>query len=137
MSAAAEGTQETMQELAKRPHNFVALAQNALTIAHSLRDNYLRNTAARVARFWEHLAKYIECNKGGKPLFTITSVAIGKHWDAYCGEEIAFIDSGVGSLDILSQVPRLLGVRNYKVKAGEHMLSQPEEFGFDPVILAT
>jgi len=31
----------------------------------------------------------------------------------------------------------LLGVRNYKVKVGEHMLSQPEEFGFYPVILAT
>jgi hypothetical protein len=136
-SAAADRTQETTQELAKRPYIFVAQAQNALTIAHSLRDNYLRNTAARVARFREHLAKGTESIKGGKPLFANTSLAIGKHWDAYRSEEIAFVDSGVGCVEILSQVPMLLRVATYKVIAGEYMLSQREEFGFYPVILAT
>jgi len=134
-STTAAWAQETTQEMAKRPHIFVALAQNALTVAHSLRDNYFRNTAALVARFREHLTKCTESSKGGKPLFTMESLDVGKHWDAYRGEEIAFIDGGVGSVAILSQVPMLLRVGTYKVKAGERMLSQREEFGFYPVIL--
>lgn len=44
-STTAAWAQETTQEMAKRPHIFVALAQNALIVAHSLRDNYFRNTA--------------------------------------------------------------------------------------------
>lgn len=126
-STAAPGVQEATQELAKRPHIFVALAQNALAVAHILRDNYFCNTAALVARLREDLGKDPGSSKRGKSLFTIEALDVGKHWDAYRGEKIAFIDGGVGFVESLSRVPMLLRIGTYKVKAGERMLSQREE----------
>ena len=41
---------EVSEDITKRPHVFIALVQNALTIAQSLRDNYFVNTAKIVSR---------------------------------------------------------------------------------------
>jgi hypothetical protein len=49
-NTAAAGTQETTQELAKRPPIFVALAQNALTVAHSLRLSSSLNRRTTLCR---------------------------------------------------------------------------------------
>jgi len=130
-------TREVGQEIVKRPHIFVALVQNALTVARSLRENYFVNTARLVS---EIKIKTRGDNGSGTgdsegPLFTVQKVDTSKSWDDYRGEQIAFIDGGVGSVEILGQVPILLRVGAYKVRTGETVLSRREEFGFYPVIL--
>lgn len=123
------------REIAQRPHIFVALMQNALTVAHSLRDNYFRNTAGLVSRLRQHRSGGPGAEATGQPLIAVQGIDLEKGWDDYCGEEIAFVDGGVGSVEILSQVPMLLRVGTYKVKTGERNLSQREEFGFYPIVL--
>ncbi|TAK28730.1 MAG: DNA double-strand break repair nuclease NurA [Chloroflexota bacterium] len=126
--------QQIAREIAKHPHIFVALVQNTLTVAHSLRDNYFRNTAGLVSKLREQLGTTNGAEPGTQPLFAIEAVDPKLGWDDLRGEEIAFIDGGIGSVEILSQVPMLLRVGTYKVKTGETILSQREEFGFYPVI---
>ena len=44
-------TEEKVKEdLQRQPHLFMKLAQNALTVAESLRDNYFSNTARFIVR---------------------------------------------------------------------------------------
>jgi len=125
--------QEIAQQIAKRPHIFVALVQNALTVAQCLRENYFTNTARLVSRLRAQTAAGTSSSDG--PLFAVETIDRNKTWDDYRGEQIAFIDGGVGSVEILGQVPMLLRVGTYKVRTGETVLSQREEFGFYPVIL--
>lgn len=125
---------ELIQEIINRPHIFVALVQNALTVAQSLRDNYFADTARLISKIRNELSG-IDEGKKGDPLFSINAIDTNRSWDYYLGEKIAFIDGGVGSVEILSQLPMLLRVGTYKVKTGEKNLSQREEFGFYPVIL--
>ena len=41
--------EEAREDLQRQPHLFMKLAENALTVAESLRDNYFANTATFVA----------------------------------------------------------------------------------------
>lgn len=128
-------SQETVKELLKKPHIFVALVQNAFTVAQSLRDNYFADTARLVSRLRTQLVDNADEKGSKRPIFKITQVDMNKNWESYRGEEIAFIDGGFGSVDILGQVPMLLRVGTYKVKTGETVLSQREKFSFYPMIL--
>lgn len=133
-SSSEEVSREIMQEIVKRPHIFVALVQNALTVAQSLRDNYFTDTAELVSL----LRPKVDYGRGRDnikdPIFEMRAVDKSKCWEDYRGEEIAFIDGGVGSVEFLSQVPMLLRVGTYKVKTGESILCEREKFGFYPVI---
>ena len=120
--------------IAQRPHIFVALMQNALTVAASLRDNYFKNTAGLVSRLCDQRSLGGSEHAGGQSLFAVNKIDRSKGWADYAGEEVAFIDGGVGSVEILSQVPMLLRVGTYKVRTGERNLSQREEFGFYPIV---
>ncbi len=127
-------SQEIMQEIVKRPHIFVALVQNALTVAQSLRDNYFTDTAELVSQLRPKIVYKGDGSSPKEPIFKIEDIDKSKCWEDYRGEEIAFIDGGVGSVEFLSQVPMLLRVGTYKVKTGESILSEREKFGFYPVI---
>jgi hypothetical protein len=50
------------REIQARPHVLMRLAENSLTVADSLRDNYLRNTATFVG----HLRRAIRLADKGK-----------------------------------------------------------------------
>lgn len=126
-------SQEIMQEIVKKPHIFVALVQNALTVAQSLRDNYFADTAKLVYQLRPKIVIGNNYNSEDD-IFKIEEVDKNKSWEDYRGEEIAFIDGGIGSVEFLSQVPMLLRVGTYKVKTGERTLSERENFGFYPVI---
>jgi NurA domain-containing protein len=109
-------------EIQRRPHVFLRLAENALTVAESLRDNYFRNTAKFIAsqREW--------------PVIDVYS-AEGLEWEGLRGEVVTFIDGGVGQVQVVSQVPILLRVGSYQVKTGERNLAEREQFGYYPLIL--
>lgn len=122
------------EEITKRPHIFIALVQNALTIAQSLRDNYFINTAKVVSRIRDDLtAKDISTTQ--EMIFNINCIDKSIGWEELRGEEVAFIDGGIGSVEIMGQVPMLLRVGTYKVKTGEVILREREQFGFYPIIL--
>lgn len=124
------GVQEDLQ---RQPHLFVHLAENALTVAESLRGNYFKNTATFVA----HLRKAMAAATRGRradPVLTVHPVP-ETTWADLRNEVVTFIDGGVGQVQLASQVPILLRVGSYCVRTGERRLSEREQFGYYPVIL--
>ena len=109
------------------------LAENALTVSESLRDNYFTNTA----KFISHLRATMERAAVGEredPMLRVHRVD-DTDWTALRGEVVTFIDGGLGSVQISSQIPILLRVGSYTVKTGERRLSEREQFRYYPVIL--
>jgi len=125
-----EGVREDLQ---RQPHLFIKLAQNALTVAESLRSNYFRNTARFVSLLRRAIAQASQ-GKRSDPILTAHEVREAD-WDAVQNEVVTFIDGGIGQVQISSQVPILLRVGSYCVRTGERRLSEREQFGYYPVIL--
>jgi hypothetical protein len=121
------------EDLQRQPHLLMKLAENALTVAESLRDNYFKNTT----QFVKDLRKAMQATaKGERPdAILIASDVEDTEWSAVQGEVITFIDGGPGQVQISSQVPILLRVGSYCVRTGERRLSERERFGYYPVIL--
>lgn len=117
------GVQEDLQS---QPQLFFKLAENALTVAESLRNNYFKNTAQFVA----HLRQAITRES---PIIQ-TYAATGLNWQDVQGEVVTFIDGGVGQVQISGQTPILLRVGSYCVRTGERQLAEREQFGYYPVI---
>ncbi|MGH9852846.1 MAG: hypothetical protein ACREBD_23675, partial [Blastocatellia bacterium] len=121
-----EGVQEDLQ---RQPHLFLRLAENALVVAESLRDNYFKNTA----RFVSALRRAMN-TKRDDPVLTVHEIE-NADWASVQGEVVTFIDGGVGRVQLSSQVPILLRVGSYCVRTGERRLAEREQFGYYPVIL--
>jgi hypothetical protein len=123
-----QGVQEDFQ---RQPHLFLRLAENALTVAESLRDNYFRNTA----QFVTVLRKAMRASHSrSEPILTAQPV-VDAEWAKVQDEVVTFIDGGVGQVQLSSQVPILLRVGSYCVRTGERQLTQREQFGYYPVVL--
>ncbi len=121
------------EELRRQPHLLMKLAENALTVAESLRDNYFKNTACFVTalRRAMHAA---DQGKRSDPILTAYRIE-NADWSTVQGEVVTFVDGGVGRVQISSQVPILLRVGSYCVHTGERRLAEREQFGYYPVIL--
>jgi NurA domain len=120
-------------EIQRQPQLFTKLAENALTVAESLRDNYFKNTAKFVANLRRAVNEY-ESGTRSEPILAVKSIA-AIEWTQVQGEVVTFIDGGLGQVQISSQVPILLRVGSYCVKTGERRISEREQFGYYPVIL--
>jgi hypothetical protein len=109
------------------------LAENSLTVAESLRDNYFKNTAKFVA----HLRGAMRMAGAGKRSDSIleTLSVDDADWSDLQGEVVTFMDGGIGEVEISGQVPILLRVGSYSVRTGERRLAEREQFGYYPVIL--
>jgi hypothetical protein len=120
-------------ELQRNPQVLLRLAENALTVAKSLRDNYFKNTA----RFVSEVRRSIHQAKVGQRTNPVLETVRldGISWSELQGDLVSFIDGGVGRVEIASQVPILLRVGSYCVKTGERQLREREHFGYYPVIL--
>ncbi|MCS7012129.1 MAG: hypothetical protein RMI34_12410 [Chloroherpetonaceae bacterium] len=116
------------KDLQRQPSIMLKLAENALQVAESLRGNYFNNTAKFIAA----LRKAME--RTNEPIFTKHKIS-NADWSQFQGEVVAFIDGGVGQVELSSQVPVLLRVGSYVVKSGERNLAEREKFGYYPVIL--
>ena len=124
--------EQTIREIHSQPHVFMRLAENSLTVAESLRNNYFKNTAS----FVTNLKKAANlANLGSrKPIFRQYSVN-NPVWSDFNGELVSFIDGGVGQVELSGQVPILLRVGSYAVRTGERDLKEREKFGYYPIIL--
>jgi hypothetical protein len=130
----AEHSAATVEaELQRQPHVLMKLAENSLTVARSLRDNYFRNTARFVSQVRRAIAEAARGERA-QPVLATEDVSDGC-WADYQDEVVSFIDGGVGRVQISSQVPVLLRVGSYTVKVGERRLAEREQFGYYPVIL--
>lgn len=129
MSQSDEWLTETgvRADLERQPHLFMRLAENALTVAESLRDNYFKNTA----HFVSALRKAMHREEPVLRTFDVSNTT----WSDVRGEVVTFIDGGVGQVQISSQVPILLRVGSYCVRTGEHRISEREAFGYYPIVL--
>lgn len=114
-------------DLQRQPHLFMKLAENALTVAESLRGNYFKNTA-------EFVSALRAAMRRTEPILHVMPVD-SMSWADVQGEVVTFIDGGVGQVQISSQVPILLRVGSYSVRTGEQRLAEREQFGYYPVIL--
>src|SRR5690606_15947014 len=119
-------------EIQRRPHVFMRLTENALTVAENLRGNYFHNTAKLIAaiRRFGHIA----ATEGRDPILQ-TFNARDMTWEDLRGEVVTFLDGGIGQVQVASRVPILLRVGSYQVKTGERNLAEREQFGYYPVIL--
>jgi len=115
------------QDLQRQPLVLMRLAENALTVAESLRDNYFHNTA----KFITHLRAAMHRDQ---PILRTTDLR-DVTWDDLQDEIVTFIDGGVGQVRISSQVPILLRVGSYCVHTGVRPVTEREQFGYYPVIL--
>lgn len=127
-------TEEGVQaDLQRQPHLLMKLAENALTVAESLRDNYFKNTAKLVLALRK--AMYL-ASEGQRPDSPLTVFPVGDvEWSQFQNEVVTFIDGGIGRVQISSQVPILLRVGSYCVRTGERRMTEREQFGYYPVIL--
>lgn len=125
-----EGVREDLQ---RQPHLLMKLAENALTVAESLRDNYFKNTAKFVTALRKAMDEATQ-GKRSDPILTVKRIE-NANWETVQGEVVTFIDGGVGQVQISSQVPILLRVGSYCVRTGERRISEREQFGYYPVIL--
>jgi hypothetical protein len=118
-------------DLQRQPHLMLKLAENALSVAENLRDNYFRNTTT----FIKHLRKRVYGTSAGgqEPILTVHRVD-DIDWSALRGEVVTFIDGGIGGVELSNQVPVLLRVGSYSVRPGERQLAEREHFGYYPVI---
>jgi hypothetical protein len=121
------------QEIQQQPHLFAKLAENALTVAESLRNNYFKNTAQFVKALRLAIHQF-EAGERTDPILKIEAVK-DISWSDVKDEVVTFIDGGVGQVQISSQIPILLRVGSYSVKTGERQLAKREEFGYYPIIL--
>jgi hypothetical protein len=121
------------EDLQNQPHLLIQLAENALTVAESLRDNYFRNTAKFVRDLRQAIHR-ATIDKRAEPMLGINS-AEDMSWSSVQGEVVTFIDGGLGQVQISSQVPILLRVGSYCVRTGEYRLAEREQFGYYPIIL--
>lgn len=115
-------------DLQRQPHLFLELAENALTVAESLRDNYFKNTAKFVTALRQAMVQR-------NPPILKTMPVQDTSWSEFQGEVVTFIDGGVGQVQISGQIPILLRVGSYCVRTGERQISEREQFGYYPVIL--
>lgn len=120
-------------ELQRQPHVLMRLAENALTVAKSLRDNYFKNTAHFISDVRKAIRK-AEQGLRSTPVVEIHRVD-SIDWSQLQGDVVSFIDGGVGRVEIASQVPILLRVGSYSVRTGERRMREREHFGYYPVIL--
>src|SRR5262249_6840630 len=128
-SAPPDSAEAVAVELQRQPHILFKLAENTLTVANSLRDNYFKNTA----NFVSDVRKAIRAQRA-EPILTTDDVSETR-WADYQDEIVSFIDGGVGRVQISSQVPILLRVGSYTVKVGERQMAEREKFGYYPVVL--
>ena len=125
--------EKVVKDLQRQPHLFMSLAENAFTVAESLRDNYFHNTAKFIATLRISIRDAIQ--KGNHdPVLTVYDIE-NANWEAMQNEVVTFIDAGVGQAQISGQVPILLRVGSYSVRIGERHLAEREQFGYYPVIL--
>lgn len=123
--------QGVQEDFHRQPHLFMRLAENALTVAESLRDNYFKNTA----QFVTALRKAMRASGlRSEPILTAQPVT-NADWASVQDEVVTFIDGGVGQVQLSSQVPILLRVGSYCVRTGEQRLTERERFGYYPVVL--
>lgn len=121
--------ESVIADLQRQPLIFMRLAENALTVAESFRDNYLKNTATFISDLRRAVKEVRE-----QPIMAIHQIE-NAEWNEVSGEVVTFIDGGVGRVQLSSQVPILLRVGSYCVKTGERNLTEREQFGYYPVIL--
>jgi len=121
------------EDLQRQPHLLIQLAENALTVAESLRNNYFKNTAKFVSDLRQAIYRAVIDNHP-EPMLSINT-AEDMAWSSVQGEVVTFIDGGLGQVQISSQVPILLRVGSYCVRTGEYRLAEREQFGYYPIIL--
>jgi hypothetical protein len=119
-------------DLQRQPHLMLKLAENALQVTESLRDNYFKNTTT----FIRHLRRnvYGLGNRQGEPVIKVTRID-DLNWSDLRGEVVTFIDGVLGNVELSNQVPILLRVGSYSVRTGEYQLAEREHIGYYPVIL--
>src|SRR5438477_10974183 len=81
-------------ELQRQPHILLKLAENSLTVAKSLRDNYFKNTA----HFVSDIRRAIHHAQEGTrpdPILDASDVS-STEWADFHDEVVSFIDGGVG-----------------------------------------
>src|SRR5436190_16780618 len=81
-------------ELQRQPHILMKLAENSLTVAISLRDNYFRNTA----RFISQVRRAIQqAQRGERETTVLDSEDVSAcRWAEFQNEVVSFVDGGVG-----------------------------------------
>ena len=125
-----EGVRDDLQ---RQPYLLMKLAENALIVAESLRDNYFKNTADFITALRKAMYAAARGTRADAPL-TVCDIE-DVDWTTVQGEVVTFIDGGIGQVQMSSRVPILLRVGSYCVRTGERRLAEREQFGYYPIIL--
>jgi len=116
---------DSLSDLRRQPDVFRRIIESSLTVGKDIRERYLPITAALLERIrTAGLMDEIES----------VNVALGSFWPEHQGEVVAFIDGGVGNIQILTRRPVMIRVGVYYIVTGERDLSKRERFQFYPIL---
>lgn len=115
------------ERLQQEPDIFLRIAQSSMTVAASVRKNFLDNTL----NLAENLREQIEQGEIKELKIRSAESDLGKK------EQITtcFVDGGVGEAQIFFRVPLIVRGGIFRIKEGEHDLQRRETFEFFPVLI--
>lgn len=127
IDATWETPEQVQEDLLRQRHLFMLLTENALLVADTLRDNYLKNTSGFVADLRRAMRRT-------DPILHVSRVD-DMQWADVSGEVVTFIDGGFGQVRIAGHMPLLLRVGSYQVRVGERQTDAREAFGYYPIVM--
>ncbi|MBI4547595.1 MAG: DNA double-strand break repair nuclease NurA [Ignavibacteriae bacterium] len=119
-------TPSIKDRIRQEPDLFLRIAQSSMTVAASVRKNFLDNTLD----FAELLREQIKKGEMDGLVIHESDLKLGKEQITTC-----FIDGGVGEAEIFFRVPLIVRGGIFRIKEGEHDLQRRETFEFFPVLI--
>lgn len=111
------------EQLRSDPDLFVRIAENALTVAEELREDYFKSTLELARHMREEL-------RSGSDDYRIRRVP-----GALDSCAVAFVDGGLSRIDVGLGVPLIVRAGIFRVKPGERDLEKRETFDHFPLML--
>lgn len=112
------------RQLGGNPDLFVRIAENALTVAEELREDYFKSTLGLARSMREEFRR-------GDGKYRIDAVPLEE--SEPCA--VAFVDGGLSKIDVGLGVPLIVRAGIFRVKQGERDMDKRETFDHFPLML--
>lgn len=112
------------RQLVANPDLFVRIAENALTVAEELREDYFKSTLGLARSMRDEFRR-------GDGMYRIESVPLEEAEPC----AVAFVDGGLSKIDVGLGVPLIVRAGIFRVKQGERDMEKRETFDHFPLML--
>jgi hypothetical protein len=118
-----------INKIKSQPDIFLMLAQNSLTVAKSIRHNFVENTFELADKILELLTNKVITDTEVRNVLSDCAPLEKKYITA------SFVDGGVGNIEIFNIIPLIVRGGIFRIKEGERDIEKRETFEFFPVLI--